>query len=174
MKFEIKNRFTGAVQFECELDAEYEDRSICFKLGLAIKIAVKQGASLQGADLRGANLQGADLRSANLRSADLQGADLQGADLRGANLQGADLRGAKYTNKITIERAPLFIQGLNWETTILDEHMKIGCELHLIKDWEKYDNQRILEMNGKTALKFWKANKTGLIAIAHGDKRGLK
>jgi hypothetical protein len=124
--------------------------------------------------LYGANLLGANLRGADLYGANLYGANLRGADLYGANLYGADLRGAKYTDEITLERTPLFIQGLNWDVIILDEHMKIGCELHSLKEWESYDNKRILEMDGKTALKFWKENKEGLLAIAHGDKRGLK
>jgi len=194
MKFEIKNRITGDVQFECELDAEYENESYGFKLGLAVKIAIKKDADLRFTNLRSANLRSADLSSANLRFADLRFADLRFADLRSANLSSADLRSAdlrsanlrsadlsstdlretKYTDEITIERQPLFIYGLNWDITILDEHMKIGCELHLIKDWLGYDDNRIIEMDGKTALKFWRANKGGLIAIAHGDKRGLK
>ena len=226
MKFEIKNRFTGNVQFECKLDIEHQTKSTNFKLGLAVKIAIKQGADLRGtylrgtylrgadlrdadlrgadlrdadlrgadlrgvdlqgadlrdadlrgtylrdADLRGTYLRGADLRDADLRGADLRGADLRDADLRGVDLRGADLRGAKYTDEITIEKEPLFILGLNWDVTILDTHMKIGCELHKLKDWELFDNKRILEMDGKTALKFWKVNKEGLLTIARSNGR---
>ena len=139
-----------------------------------LRSADLSSVNLSSADLRSANLSSVNLSSADLRSANLSSVNLSSANLRSANLRSADLKETKYTDKITIERAPLFIQGLNWDITILDEHMKIGCELHLIKDWAEYDNQRILEMDGKTALKFWKANKEGLITIAHGDKRGLK
>jgi len=88
MKYEIKNRFTGEVQFTAEIDCQEDDNA-----------AVETVADLRGADLRGANLRGADLRGADLWYADLRGANLWGADLRGAdlwyaNLRGADLRGA--------------------------------------------------------------------------------
>ena len=86
IKIEIKNRWTGNVQFEYSSD----DNTIA----KTVRKAVKSGANLRGADLRGANLSGADLSGANLRGADLRGADLSGADLSGANLRGANLRGA--------------------------------------------------------------------------------
>ena len=76
MKFEIKNRFTGAVLFALETES----------LKLTVEAAVKSGADLRGAYLRGA---------------DLGGADLCGADLRGAYLRGANLTKKLRTRKIT-------------------------------------------------------------------------
>jgi hypothetical protein len=93
MKFEIKNRFTGAVQLTAEIDCA-EDESVSIKLGLAVKWAISADANLAGANLAGANLAGADLAGANLADANLAGADLAGADLAGANLAGANLAGA--------------------------------------------------------------------------------
>jgi len=98
MKFEVKNRYTGNVQFVAEIDCS-SDTSYSIKLGLAVKWGVKnkedlRGANLRGADLRGANLRGANLRWANLSGANLSGANLSGADLYRANLSGANLRGA--------------------------------------------------------------------------------
>ena len=55
MKFEIKNRLTGAVRFECELSAEVETASDSIKMGFAIKEALKARAYLARADLAGAN-----------------------------------------------------------------------------------------------------------------------
>ena len=97
MQFEIKNRFSGAVQFTAEIDCA-ADTSAAVKIGLAVKWAVGTNADLRGADLSWADLRGADLRGAYLRGADLSGAYLRGADLswaylRGADLSGADLRG---------------------------------------------------------------------------------
>ena len=98
MKFEIKRRWTGSVIFTAEIDAT-DDTSLSVKLGMVVRLAVKENADLSDADLRGAdlcgaNLRGADLSGANLSDADLCGADLRDADLRGADLCGADLRGA--------------------------------------------------------------------------------
>jgi hypothetical protein len=92
-KFEVRNRWTGNVQFTAEIETT-PLMTPRVKLGLAIQWGYRSGANLRGADLRDADLRGADLRSANLSGADLSGADLSGANLRSANLSGADLRGA--------------------------------------------------------------------------------
>ena len=92
-RFEIKNRFTGAVQVTAEIECE-ADASYSVKLGLAVKWAFKARANLAGADLAGADLARADLAGANLAGADLAGANLARADLAGAYLAGADLAGA--------------------------------------------------------------------------------
>ena len=99
MKFEIKNRFNGDVQFSCELSAEVAGKSYAIQLGFAVKKAIDvkadlRSADLSYADLRSADLSYADLRYADLRSADLSYADLRYADLRSADLSYADLRSA--------------------------------------------------------------------------------
>ena len=113
MQFDIRNRYTGAVQFTAEIDCA-EDAPASVKTGLAVIWAARTGADLRRADLSGANLSGANLRRADLSGADLSGANLSGADLsvidlsvtdlreadlhwadlRWADLSGADLRGA--------------------------------------------------------------------------------
>jgi hypothetical protein len=93
MKFQITNRFTGAVQFTAEIECD-EGASHSIKVGLAVRLAFKSRANLRGADLSGADLSGAYLRGADLSGADLSGAGLRGAYLRGAYLRGADLSGA--------------------------------------------------------------------------------
>ena len=93
MKYDILTRFTSAVQFSAEITC-VADALPSVKLGLAVRLAVKESANLRDANLRDANLSGADLRDADLRDADLRGADLRGADLRDANLRDANLRGA--------------------------------------------------------------------------------
>ncbi len=98
MKFEVKNRYTGNVQFVAEIDCD-ESAGYSIKLGLAVKWGVKtkadlSWANLSWADLRGADLIGSDLSGADLRGADLRGANLIVANLREANLSWADLRGS--------------------------------------------------------------------------------
>ncbi len=51
MKFEIKNRFTGNVQFTADIKGRF--RKISIRIGLAVKWAIKIGADLRGADLSG-------------------------------------------------------------------------------------------------------------------------
>jgi len=93
---QIKNRSTGSVIFEAEVDASLSGE---LKIGAAVKIAIKTDANLAGANLAAANLAGANLADAylagaNLARADLTGAYLAGANLAGANLTRADLAGA--------------------------------------------------------------------------------
>jgi len=92
MKFEIKNRFTDEVQFtaDIEFDKHIGNRT---KLGIAVKLAHREGADLIGADLSEADLRGATLRGANLRETDLSMANLSETDLSMANLSETDLRG---------------------------------------------------------------------------------
>ena len=180
MKFEVKNRFTGEVQFTAEIEA-VDDASTSVKLGLAVKWAFKARAYLDGADLARANLAGANLARANLAGANLDGANLDGANLAGANLaranlaranldganlDGANLDGASYGDGVPLTRTPIFVGGLHWPVIIMDEHMKIGCELHLISGWAEFDDRRILQMEGRTALHFWRQWKEPLLAMA--------
>lgn len=56
MQFKILNRWSGNVQFECEIS---DEQPSYMHWKLAIKIAIKCGADLCGANLRGADLRGA-------------------------------------------------------------------------------------------------------------------
>ena len=101
MKYDILNRFSGAVQFSAEI--EWDDAPTLLKIGFAVEAAVKAKASLRGANLRGADLNGSDLSGAGLSHAHLSRADLSrayltGADLSHANLAGANLSGADLTD----------------------------------------------------------------------------
>ena len=94
MKFDIFNRFSGAVQFTAEIDcADDAPRSV--KVGLSVKWAIKTGARLVGASLDRASLDRAKLDGASLDGASLVGASLVGASLDRASLDGASLDGAK-------------------------------------------------------------------------------
>ena len=76
MKFDILNRFSGAVQFSAELTCD-ADTLPSIKLGLAVKLAVKEKANLSGANLSDANLSDANLSGANLSRANLSRANLR-------------------------------------------------------------------------------------------------
>jgi hypothetical protein len=132
------------------------------------------GAYLEHANLTGANLEHAYLAGANLAGAYLEHANLTGANLAGAYLTGANLTGAKWRDDITINHAPLQLYGLGYPVTILDDCIQIGCELHTIAEWSAFDDRRIIEMDGATAAKFWKAHKDAILALAASYSRGVK
>ena len=90
IKFDVLNRFSGDVQFTAEIDCS-EGQSKSFKLGLAVRWALKNRGSLSDANLSGANLSGADLRGAHLSQVDLQGVDLWDAHIEGVFLEEEDV-----------------------------------------------------------------------------------
>ena len=75
MKYPIKNRYTGVVIFDAEINCS-ADADEGIKLGLAVRLAIKARAYLEGANLARANLARANLADANLADANL-------ADARG-------------------------------------------------------------------------------------------
>ena len=97
MQFQIKNRFTGELAYECELSADIAGKSYSLQLGFTIKKAIEARANLAGANLAGAYLTGANLAGAYLAGAYLTGAYLTRANLAGAYLTGAYLTGAYLT-----------------------------------------------------------------------------
>jgi len=88
MKQQIKNRYTNAVLFECDVPESHS--------GMAMRYALEK-----------ATQSGANLSDANLSGANLSGAYLSGANLRGANLSGANLS----DNSKIIGKRPVFIIG---------------------------------------------------------------
>ena len=182
MKIQIKNRYTGAVIFECETDS----------LKLAVELAVKSRVNLSGADLSGVNLSGMDLSGADLYGADLSevnlsrtnlyGMDLSGVNLYGANLSGANLSGANLSGVnlsgvnlsrtnlskadlskadlygVKITKIPVQISGLKWWVNITEKHIQIGCKVYEAVEWFNFSDEKIMEMDSE-ALIFWKANK---------------
>lgn len=94
---------------------------------------------LRGADLRGANLSYADLSYANLRYANLADIKLWGTV---GNMQEIKcMQIEKYKIAYTVDR------------------LQIGCEQHSIEGWKAFDDRRIIQMDGKDALVWWKKSK---------------
>ena len=182
--FQIKNRFTDAVLFECELSADVAGKEYRFQLGFAVKKAVEARANLARANLADANLAGANLAGANLARANLAAAYLADANLAGANLARANLAAAyladayladaKWSDGIIINKRPIQLYGLDYSVTILDDHMQIGCELHALSEWSDFDDRRIAQMDGLRSAKFWKAHKEVLLSLAASAGRGVE
>ena len=95
----------------------------------------------------GASGERADLRWANLRWANLSGAKLSGADLTGADLWNCA------GNRKNIKS--IFVSE-DYAIVYTSEYMQIGCERHLISEWAEFGDARIIEMDGKRTLKFWR------------------
>ena len=153
-KHQIKHRWDESVLFECEVP---DDMSSGLSTRYALEQAVKACANLTEANLACANLTEANLAEANLTS---------------ANLTGVNLIGAKWKGGIVINKPPIQLFGLRWRVTILEKHMQIGCELHKLSDWAEYDDARIAAMDGRNALRFWRAHKDVLLGLARSADRG--
>ncbi len=66
--------------------------------------------------------------------------------------------------------SPVNLIGLPYSVTITDAHMQIGCELHLIADWAKFDDRRIAEMDGLSATRFWRDYGAALIGVCRASR----
>jgi len=163
MKYEIKNRYTGEVQFTADIDCE-ENAPTGLKVGLSAKWGVVNNANLSEADLCWADLREADLRGADLREADLREANLSRANLREANLSEADLRWADLRWADLREAGLIVLQLPLWTAYITKTHTKIGCEYHANEEWLSFADERIGKMDSH-ALEWWKIHKP-LIAAA--------
>ncbi|NZD50496.1 pentapeptide repeat-containing protein [Rhizobium leguminosarum] len=132
-------------------------------------------ANLDGANLVRANLDGANLYGANLDGANLYGANLDGANLDGANLDGANLVRANLWVSSGNNKHIRTLQAGSYLVSYTDTMMQIGCQRHTIAEWWNFDDRRIAEMDGKTALKFWAVWKPllqAIIAAAPADATG--
>ena len=163
-KIVIKHRHTDTVLYEYQPTEDEQASGLAMRA--ALEAGVMGGANLVGVNLVGANLTGAYLGGAYLGGANLADANLAEANLSGVNLTGVNLVGAKWKGGIVINKPPIQIFGLRWRVTILEKHMQIGCELHKLSDWAKYDDARIAAMDGRNALRFWRAHKDVLLGLA--------
>ena len=68
-------------------------------------------------------------------------------------------------------KTPLQIGGLTWHVTIIDAHMHIGCQYHSLADWAAFDDAKIAAMDGRDALRFWRAYKPLILGVAREDGR---
>ena len=102
IRFDIKNRFTGDVQFTAEIDCS-DDAPLSLKIGLAVKWGLKTRANLSRADLSSANLYCADFSSADLSGADLSSANLSETNLSSANLSETNLSRANLSSANLID-----------------------------------------------------------------------
>ena len=181
MRYDVTNRFTGAVQFTADIDCADSDRA-SVKLGFAVIWAVKTDANLSDANLSGAYLNGADLSDANLSGANLSGANLSGAYLSDANLNGANLSGAylrcAYLNGADLHGADLHgadlsgVHGINdyakciqidtYPITYTAEIIQIGCQRHTHQEWAAFTDTQIRQMDGSKAIAWWRKYKDWL------------
>ena len=60
---------------------------------------------------------------------------------------------------------PVTVSGLDYPVTVIDAHMQIGCEFHLISEWRGFDDRRIAAMDGRRSARFWKAHGAHLLAL---------
>lgn len=147
--------------------------------GLNLSYVSFKNAQLDGADFTGAALEETDFTNASLRNARFQYAMGQNckfysADMRNANLRRADLRGFgtlvhSLTHNTAFTRGDrssysIRIEGLRWPVLIAGDYIAIGCQHHLIKDWEEFTDTEVLSMH-PYAPEFWGLYKDRILAF---------
>ncbi len=115
-------------------------------------------ANLSRANLSRANLSRADLSGANLYGADLSDANLSRANLSRADLYGANLRCMGNMKNIKTIQADI------WQVGYTHDTLQIGCQRHLISEWQAFSDEQIGRMDSQ-ALAWWKIWKPILMNI---------
>lgn len=77
----------------------------------------------------------------------------------GANLNGANLNGVNGINEWL-----KCIQIDTYAICYTAEDLQIGCERHTLDEWQDFDAERIVRMDGRAALKFWLKYKDWIFA----------
>ena len=158
MKFEIKRRFTGAVKFTTEIEAQ-EDAPASVKLRLAVLWAIENKVDLSGSNLSGSDLSNCNLRGSNLSDCDLSNCNLSGSDLRGSNLSDCDLSGSDLRDcDLRVLQTDI------WTVYVQKDTIRIGCQYHSISDWGQFTDDQIANMH-RRALIWWKIWKDVIFAI---------
>jgi hypothetical protein len=141
-QYEVKNRYTGEVQFTAEIECA-PDALPSVNLGSAVRWGFKTGANLTGANLIGANLTGANLIGANLTGANLIGANLDGANLTranliGANLDGANLIGAKVKRLVARATRSDGYEFFAWDREDQPLMIRAGCRSFTVPEFRAH------------------------------------
>ena len=63
-----------------------------------------------------------------------------------------------------------FGNAFEYNITVTDKHIRIGCEQHLKSEWLNFSDREILEMDGKKALEFWRIFKPVAISLKLFDE----
>lgn len=130
--------------------------------------AIMNQVCLRGADLRGANLSGAVMMNADLTGAELNGATMNGAlctgaifdscDLGSATCFGAEMKHARFEGahwqNIPLTRRPIRVSGLDYDVTLLDQHIVVGSTMLTWTDLARLEEREAVARGGVRALRF--------------------
>ena len=73
-----------------------------------------------------------------------------------ANLSDANLWNSNLWNSIGNRREiKSILVAEEYSIVYTADYLQIGCERHKITDWWDFDDERIINMDGEKALKFW-------------------
>ena len=70
-----------------------------------------------------------------------------------------------YENAVATTTVKTFGNAFAYKITITDKHIKIGCQQHLKNEWKDFEDRKIIEMDGKKALEFWRMFKPVLQSL---------
>ena len=70
-----------------------------------------------------------------------------------------------YENAEVTTTVNTFGNAFIYKITVTDKHIKIGCQQHLKNEWKDFEDRKIIEMDGKKALEFWRMFKPVLESL---------
>lgn len=60
-----------------------------------------------------------------------------------------------------------------YPVAIIGDTMQVGCATHTLPEWESFGDRDIVAMNKSIALRWWRANKSGLLAKTRASNRNI-
>ena len=70
-----------------------------------------------------------------------------------------------FGNAVVTTTVKTFGNAFIYKITVTDKHIKIGCQQHLKNEWKDFEDRKIIEMDGKKALEFWRLFKPVLESL---------
>ena len=61
-----------------------------------------------------------------------------------------------FDNAQAIKEVITFGNAFDYDITVTDNHIKIGCQQHLKSEWLHFTDEEIIKMDGKKSLQFWR------------------
>ena len=123
------------------------------------------GGNIWGGNIWGGTIDGGNIRGGTILGGTILGGNIWGGNIRGGTIRGGTIDGGTIRDGTTTSKDPIFISGLPYSVTVTDAHILIGCALHTIAEWRAFNDRRILEMDGKDVLDFWRTNRDLILGL---------
>ena len=132
-------------------------------------------ANFRAASMENVNLKWTNIACANFTNSDLSFANFEYAYATNANFDAAFLHNANFDSIISLYNAIgnskeiKTIQTDTYNVVLFGDNIQIGCKKYTISEWESFEDESIIAMDGRTALKWWNEWKDIVLGFAKAN-----